>query len=285
MCSNTGDPKLLFHSLDELLRRVSFVRSAGFSRVVVTGGEPTIHPGFWSIVEQLAAFAIEWDINTHGRSFAVPGFAERAVSLGLKRAIVSLHSHDAATSAAIFGTSEQNHSLSVQGIRRLLDAGVMMMANCVINQLNLDQLETYTQKSWELFGDRIALKFVFPSTLGKGGRWPAIAGLRYADVRAPIRRVHALADELGLRVFFESIPHCIVGCREGVNLGRSAFGETHYLEDDGGDRIYAMRAIEADLFVFAEVCRSCPVSRRCSGVAQTYAARHGVEELEPFSID
>ena len=70
MCSNTGDAALLFHSTDELLRRAALLRSCGFRRVVVTGGEATIHPGFWTIVERLAAYGMMWDINSHGRDEA-----------------------------------------------------------------------------------------------------------------------------------------------------------------------------------------------------------------------
>ena len=101
-------------------RRVS--ARSGFRRAVVTGGEPTIHPGFWTVVERLAADGFTWDINTHGRSFAKDGFARRAAEQGLKRAIVSLHSHRPATSAAIFGTREDAHHETVAGIDRLVDA-------------------------------------------------------------------------------------------------------------------------------------------------------------------
>src|SRR5690349_8568280 len=70
MCSNTGDPSLFFHATDELVRRAAFLHGCGFTRVIVTGGEATIHPGFWTVIEQLAAYTMTWDINTHGRTFS-----------------------------------------------------------------------------------------------------------------------------------------------------------------------------------------------------------------------
>ena len=120
MCSNTGEASLFFHSTDELLRRAAFLHSAGLRRVVVTGGEATIHPGFWTVVKRLAAYAMTWDINTHGGSFSKPAFARRAAGSGLQRAIVSLHSLHAPTSAAIFGTKEDAHEATVAGVDRLL---------------------------------------------------------------------------------------------------------------------------------------------------------------------
>jgi MoaA/NifB/PqqE/SkfB family radical SAM enzyme len=282
MCSNTGDAALFFRPTEELLRRAAFLRGCGFRRVVITGGEATIHPGFWRVIEQLAAYRMVWDINTHGGSFSQPQFAQRAVEAGLKRAIVSLHSFHAPTSAAIFGTKENAHHASVDGVDRLLEAGVDVMLNCVLTRLNLTQLEDYLQAGQQRFGGKVAFKFVFPSTLGKGGRWSGIAPLRYGEVREIVLRLQAVGARQRLRIFFESFPNCILQVPDAMNYGRSTFGETHYLDDATGDRVYAMRHIEAELSAFGEMCRRCTAVRRCPGVAVGYAKRYGVDELKPF---
>ena len=282
MCSNTGEASLFFHPTDELLRRAAFLHSCGFRRVVVTGGEATIHPGFWTVVERLAASGMVWDTNTHGRSFSKPQFAQRAVETGLKRAIVSLHSHDAATSATIFGASQEAHDGTVTGVARLVEVGVDVMLNCVLTRLNLTQLEEYLQWGYHRYGDNVAFKFVFPSTIGKGGQWSGIATLRYGEVRETVQRLWAFAAKLRLRVFFETFPNCILQDPDVVNLGRSGFGETHYLDDATGNRVYSMRHIEAELSAFGEVCQHCVAARRCSGVSLAYAKQHGTDELTPF---
>ncbi len=283
MCSNTGEASLFFHPTDELLRRAAFLHSRGFRRVVVTGGEATIHPGFWSVIERVAGYGMTWDANTHGRSFSRPGFARRAVDSHLKRAIVSLHSFNPKTSAAIFGaTTDDAHCETVAGIDRLLEAGVDVMLNCVLSQLNLSELESYLQAGYQRFGPTVSFKFVFPSTIGNGSEWPGITTLRYSDVRDGVRRLWALGAQMHVRVLFESFPNCILEDPDAVNLGRSAFGETHYLDDAAGDRIYSMRHIEGELSAFGEACQHCAAARHCSGVSLEYAKRYGVDELTPF---
>ena len=282
MCSNTGEAALFFHSTETLLQRAEFLHRHGFRRAVVTGGEPTIHPGFWTVVERLFADGFTWDVNTHGRTFAKEGFARRAAEHGLERAIVSLHSHVPATSATIFGTRENAHYETVAGIDRLVDAGVDVMLNCVLTRLNLGEVDEYLRVGRRRYGDRASFKFVFPSTLGKGGSWAGIATLTYADVGATVRRLRATALELGATVLFESFPNCVLGNPDTTNLGRSAFGETHYLDDASGDRIYSMRHIEAELSAFAEVCRQCSALRCCPGISRQYAKRYGTSELVPF---
>jgi len=282
MCSNTGDPALFFHSTEELLRRADFLRARGFRRVVVTGGEPTIHPGFWQIVEHLAAGGMAWDANTHGRSFAKPDFARRAVATGLERAIVSLHSLHPPTSAAIFGVGEAAHHDSVRGVELLLEAGAAVMLNCVLTRLNRGQLCDYLDAARRTFGTAVVYKFVFPSTIGKGGAWDGIA-LCYDDVRDEIRELRALGARLGAHLFFESFPGCVLDEPHSANYGRSTFGESHYLDDATGDRVYAMRHIEAELSAYGDACRECAALRSCPGVALRYAERHGVDELRPFA--
>lgn len=282
MCSNTGDPSLFFHSTAELLRRAALLRDLGFKRAMVTGGEPSIHPGFWTVVERLAEYGMEWDINTHGRSFAAPDFARQSVATGLRRAIVSLHSLEPSTGAAIFGVNERAYAESIEGVHRMVDAGVDVMLNCVLTRLNLTQLESYLPQAQRLFGGAVRYKFVFPTTIGKGGQWPAISSLRYDDVREPIRRVRRLATELGADVYFESFPNCVLGDPGAVNLGRSAFGESHYLDDASGNCVYSMRYIEADLSAFGEVCAGCAAVATCPGLARTYVKRFGVGELAAF---
>ena len=53
MCSNSGREEAFFQSTEVLVSRVGFLAREGFRRVVVTGGEPTIHPGFWEIISAL----------------------------------------------------------------------------------------------------------------------------------------------------------------------------------------------------------------------------------------
>jgi MoaA/NifB/PqqE/SkfB family radical SAM enzyme len=281
MCSNSGRPEAFFIEEGPLLERVAFLASRGFARVVLTGGEPTIHPSFWTVVDALGRAGIAWDINTHGRSFADPEFARRAKAEGLGRAIVSLHSHRIGPSMKIFGVSERGHHETVGGIENLLAEGVWLMLNCVFSRENIDHIEEYVAFCIERFGTEYVLKLVFPSTTGKGGDWEAIH-LTYAEAGPVARRARALARAAGLRVAFESFPNCVLDAPRARNTGRSGFGETHYLDDISGDRIYPIDHIESELSVYGPQCAGCQAVRRCGGVASTYAARVGTDELTPF---
>jgi MoaA/NifB/PqqE/SkfB family radical SAM enzyme len=282
MCSNSGRPEALFQDRSELVRRVAYLARAGFKKVVVTGGEPTIHPGFWEIIAALNDHSIRWDINSHGRTFSDEAFAARARKEGLGRAIISLHSHLVGPSCEISGVKEKAHHETVAGIASLLSAGVFVMVNLVVTQQNRDHLVDFLDWCEARYGTDIVLKVAFPSTTGKGGEWDGIQ-LRYGEVQEEIRGLRARAQELGVRVAFESFPNCILDAPKTRNIGRSGFGETHYLDDVTGDQVYPIQYIESVLSVFPEGCQSCRSVGRCPGVAEGYVKRYGVDEFIPFT--
>ena len=282
MCSNSGRPEAFFIKTPELLRRVEHLAEAGFRRVVLTGGEPTIHPGMWEVVAALRERGMEWDCNTHGGSFADADLARRAAKAGLKRAIVSVHSHRPDVSAAIFGVSESKHEQTVQGIANLAATKVRVLLNAVVTRLNADHLAEYVRWVVDQFGTKVRMKIAFPSTSGKGGEWPEIH-IRYEEIKDEIARVREAAVELGASVDFESFPNCVLGARDAWNVSRSGFGETHYLEDIEGMELYSIRHIEAVLSLYPETCQTCAALEQCPGVAVGYAKRWGTSELVPFS--
>ncbi len=282
-CSNSGRPGARLIAPAETLRRVERLVALGVRRVVVTGGEPTIHPAFDDVVMRLNARGIRWDLNTHGRRFADQGFTERTVQQGLRRAIVSLHHHRAEISARLFGAAEVAHRETLAGIERLLRAGVQVMLNCVLTRDNLDALSDLVDECLGRFAGvaPFAMKFAFPSTSGKGGAWDGIQ-LRFEDVRSAVAELERRRADWPMPIYFEGLPNCVVGRGDLQPMTRTGFGETHYLEDLDGQALFAMEHVEAQSCVFAPACASCVALPRCQGVAKAYAARYGLDELSPF---
>ena len=282
MCSNTGRGDAFYIGTEDLIRRADFLEASGVRRVVLTGGEPTIHPGFWDVVDALNARRIRWDINTHGRSFSDPTFTQRALARGLERAIVSLHSHDVEASCTIFGVKRAAHFETVAGIENLLNGGAWLMLNCVVTTYNRDHLADFAAWCVERFGTNYIMKLAFPSTTGKGGQWDGIA-LQYGSVRDPIRAMRRVAKASGLTLVFESFPACTLDPPHSKNIGRSGFGETHYLDDITGARLHSIDHIESMLGVFLETCQQCRWVSRCAGIPETYLRRFGREEFRPIT--
>ncbi len=281
MCSNSGRPEAWLTPEAELLQRVDWLAGQGMKRVVVTGGEPTSHPAFWQVIQRLGERGLVWDVNSNGRTFAQVGFADRAVDEGLQRAIISLHSHVPEVSQEISGVTAKGHREILCGIDALVAAGVPVMLNLVLTKLNHADLLGYLAWTTARWGHEIELKICFPTTVGRGGGWDGI-DLRYSDVAAEVVAFVTACDAINLTWHLESFPPCAIADPRARNMSRSGFGETHYLDDLTGDRLYPIAHIEAELGCFAETCRSCPAFATCPGVSEAYARRFGTAELVPF---
>ena len=195
---------------------------------------------------------------------------------------MSLHSHIEETSCLISGVKPRGHQEAVAGIDALVATGCYVLVNLVVTTHNGDHLRAFARWCWDRWGESVGLKMAFPSTTGKGGDWEGI-DLRYGDVQDEVRATRVQARELGQTIHFESFPNCVLGAKRSKNMGRSGFGETHYLDDITGRDIYPIQYIESVLSVFPETCRACRAVDVCPGVADTYLRRFGTEELQPIS--
>lgn len=122
----------------------------GWRQVVITGGEPTIMPTFFTAIAECARQEYEQIIvASNGRRFAYPEFAQRARVTGLTHANISLFGHNRQIHDGITkvrGSFEQTN----QGIRNLIAAGVDVSCSIVVSQRNHRHLSEYMDHVWSL---------------------------------------------------------------------------------------------------------------------------------------
>lgn len=127
--------------LEDVRRDLAEGRAAGLSRVVLSGGEPTIHPRFLEVValaRELGYGHIQ--IITNGRRLCYRRFLADAVAAGLHEVTFSLHGHTSALHdrlTRVPGSFVQ----AVAGLRHALTTpGLIVSVDVVMNKLNLPHL-------------------------------------------------------------------------------------------------------------------------------------------------
>jgi molybdenum cofactor biosynthesis enzyme MoaA len=112
----------------------------GAERLILSGGEPTIHPLYIDLIGFGRELGYQWiQTVTNGRMFAYGNFAYRAVESGLNEATFSMHGHTPALHdrlVAVEGAFRQ----SIQGMQRLMAEGAVVNVDVVVNALNLESL-------------------------------------------------------------------------------------------------------------------------------------------------
>jgi len=112
----------------------------GAERLILSGGEPSIHPEYLELIGYGRKLGYTWiQTITNGRMFAYRKFTAKAVEAGLNEATLSMHGHTPAIHDQLVGV-EGAFRQSIQGMHNLLAEGVVVSVDVVLNRLNLEEL-------------------------------------------------------------------------------------------------------------------------------------------------
>ncbi len=113
----------------------------GAKRLILSGGEPTIHPDFIKMVALGKRLGYRWvQVVTNGRMFAYKSFASSACAAGLDEATFSLHGHTAELHDRLVGVKGAFEQ-SIEGLHNLMSSGIgVLSVDVVLTSLNLSFL-------------------------------------------------------------------------------------------------------------------------------------------------
>jgi len=135
---------------EEIRAQILDGRRKGAQRLILSGGEPTIHPDFVKFVKlgRLAGYAKVQTV-TNGRMFAYPEFLQRCVDAGLSEITFSIHGPNARIHDALVGTKGAFEQ-EVKGLKNALaDGRPIINIDVCVNRGNVkvlpDILSTFVE--------------------------------------------------------------------------------------------------------------------------------------------
>lgn len=268
-------------AVDNLLRRhdlsavIEQLDPAEIRQVVLTGGEPTLHPRLHEYVARLAERGFrEIILQTNGIRLAEAGYLEKLLpyrdQLGLG---FSIHATTEATNDAVTTVSEGYLPLKFEALERALEMGFRCKVLWVLSRLNLhettdfvERVATYAQRG------NLYAQFSLPSFEGRMiqflDTYPRLEELR--DVLPPALR---RARELGLRLSFShqcQVPPCALP-DDLPHLESLWFDNPTTMWEQGR--------------TYAPACADCALRPRCSGIWEDYPKHFSLDALRPFAPD
>ena len=114
----------------------------GAVRLILSGGEATIHPDFLDLVrlgKELGYGHVQ--TITNGRMFAYADFTRRAVKAGLDEVTFSLHGHTPELSDELTGVPG-SFVQTVAGIRNVVATGIVVSGDVVVSRRNVRHLRS-----------------------------------------------------------------------------------------------------------------------------------------------
>ncbi len=123
-------------------------KKRGAERLILSGGEPTMHPNFLDFVKlgKRAGYPKVQTV-TNGRMFKYPEFLERAAENGLDEITFSLHGHNAKLHDALVGTPGAFEDETAGLKAALASERFIVNVDIVVNKMNVkhlpEMLETF----------------------------------------------------------------------------------------------------------------------------------------------
>lgn len=262
---------------DRVEAKVRRARELGANMVILSGGEPTLHPRLLDFASAVARDRMQLGLITNGRRLAAPDLVDSLIHQGLTYAYVSLHGPNAAVHDSIVRTRAFDDTLSA--IRNLHRHVPELTINTVVTRANIGVLNGVVDLLRE-FPDA-CIKFTFPQPKGAAldafdDVVPSLSEAAMAVARA-IAHGDPSAQPSPARFGLEGFPACVVPALEHL---RNDF-ETHeiiYLSEPDDDDLVRVDS----LAMYPDRCGDCAARARCPGIYRGYVEKRGDAEVQPI---
>ncbi len=241
------------------------------SRLVVSGGEATIHSRFHDVVAYAKSQGYRWvQTVTNGQKLADRDFFLRAVAAGLDEITFSLHGHTPELHDHLTKTKNGFENLMRAMIRAVRDGRVIVNVDVCINRQNVEHLEAIVALCSRVGVREFDLLHVIP----QGEAFEHRAELFY-DVDAhseALRRVFRYARVPGFHIWTNRFP---VQHLEGLE---ELIQDPHKMLDEvGGRRVQFRRYLDEGTPIDcrdAQRCPHCFIEPFCSALDRHVARGH-----------
>lgn len=275
-CNVFNNEEIPDRSISELKRDVDAI-SHDVRLLSISGGEPLLYPDLGELIGH--AKSKGWEVNLQTNASLVT--REKAAALkraGLDSAFINLPSHDAEVFSSLTATNQNVFEQALKGIRMLIDEGVEVMLNLVVNETNYMELVPYLRFVHEKFPEVKDVNFSVIQPHGSA-RINAHLVPDYRDVKPFLKKAMEVSSELGIRVVnpFCGLPMCMVHDSMVMNDNSEYLSGTE-VRNDGGIPRPLSRVVGSKMQ--PPSCSDCYLKNFCLGVWNAYYEIRG-DVVEP----
>ena len=262
-CSNPTTPYI--HTFDTMKVLVDDFVERGYFGIILTGGEPTLHPE----LPKISAYARDQGLHvrmiTNGWRLADPVFAREMADAGLQHAHVSVYSHKPEVEEKLRGVAKTLDKARA-AVDNARDVGIAININCVINKLNCDHLHE-TIAFWIENHPHIR-HFVWNNLDPSMGRAEVNQDQylhKLKDFEWSLTQACRMLDSTGRTFRVEKVPLCYMtdyawASTETRKIVKGEERIVHFLDDKQTVRQTTWGHL------YAEACRSCRLQPICGGL-------------------
>jgi radical SAM protein with 4Fe4S-binding SPASM domain len=218
-------------SREDWCRVIDRLHEIGIPHLIMTGGEPTLHPNLPQLIRYADSQGHVVGLNSNGRRLAHRPYLDTLVDAGLNHVQITLGSclpqvHNAMMGARSFGQT-------VRGIEQALDSSLHTITNTTLMQANKDHGEEIVQFLHDL-GIRT---FAMNGLIHSGGGFTNPGAIPENEMPALLLRIRDKAANLGMRfLWYTPTEYCRLSPVElEIGAKRCNAGEYSLCVEPNGD--------------------------------------------------
>lgn len=273
---HTQDVRHIDGASEEVEAKIDRAQALGHSMVVLSGGESTIRPEFFTWARRIANLGMDLGLVTNGLVLAYPDVVDRLMALRLRYVYMSLHGGEARIHNRL--VRRDSFDAAASALKNLSGRGLDLTANCVVTRQNVEHLEALVDHVAPLEDVRLKFSWVEP----KGG------AAHLLETMVPALETAASAVATALHRWDDATGRPLRAVHGGFPLCALPGFESRY-DDLRTHDYWTMSEIgEPDLFPVDDrnkskpsPCDRCNLRGGCPGLFRLYQERFGHEMLRP----
>jgi MoaA/NifB/PqqE/SkfB family radical SAM enzyme len=259
------------------------------SHITLSGGEPTLHPGFHEILSYCINKQLSVTLLSNGDSFCQAENVERYFSnielknLHITTAIHSDHAelHDCVTRV------RDSFKRTVQGLKNVIAKDIHVTVKQVISRWNYDRIQEFVSFVFHEFGTQVSVNLCGMDFCGMELEQINNVAIGYRAIQPYLEKAldHVMCIRRDYGAFpqfvVSDMPLCCVDPYYWRFFAKASRNElTQYSAPTGEDsEIISVNQIENECDVFFNKCETCCVTQYCPGVWRTAYAYFGENEV------
>jgi MoaA/NifB/PqqE/SkfB family radical SAM enzyme len=279
-CSNPTTPYV--HTFETMKVLVDDLCGRGYFGVILTGGEPSLHPELPRIARYASDQGLHVRMITNGWRLADPDFAREMAGAGLGLVHVSIYSVRPEVEERLRGLPA-TLDRAFAAIENAHAAGIEVNVNCVINKLNADHLDENIRHY--LAHHAHVRHFVWNNldpSMGRAEVNQAQFTPRLRDFEVSLHRAMRLLHASGRTFRVEKVPLCYMtdfawASTETRKIVKGEERVVHFL-----DHKQTVRQTSWE-HVYADACDACSLRTVCGGLFDRGDA-YDPAELSPVFV-
>ncbi len=275
-------------STEDAKKNILLAKKKGVSRLVLTGGEPTIRNDFLALVDYAVRLGIsQIEVQTNGRMFYYEEFVKKIADIqkGNNNVgfLVPLYGHNERVHDAIT-MSPGSFNQTVKGIKNLLKYKQRFIAKTVIMKPNYKYLPEIVKLFTDLKVKRIRITTICVPSRNASKRIRGTLPRFKESIPYLYRTLESLDEKERSKISLGSIQLCLI--REYENLVSEKVSDKIIISKRPGEKMKEMEVpkntvMDAQDKTKLEKCRKCRLFSKCGGIWKEYVKMYGEGEFTP----